>query len=366
MDRRQFIHACNAAGAASLLPVASLAQTSPTAPSRINHLVDTPEIEPGIPRLGLVAVGDVGTASLCEMAGNLSGFHRVIAINTDADALQEVDADRKIRVGRSKLLCRDPQQVARLALAAVPEIANAVAGLDMVLLVAGMGGGAGTGISPVVAQVLRQQGILTLGFAVMPFDFEGQERQATAQQGLLALQSQLPALIVARNTDIAQACHADTPMDRVLCQAPQAFAQLCRSIGQAVPSQQHNINFDIEDLRHLIVQHKGVGAFGSGAATMAHGAVVAAQKAMAHPLLGLQRLRQAQAALVTVESSPNTLMLRDMKSIMSTVRGQMEPDASVIYGTASGLMPAGEAFRVSIWAHGLGDFAARPAVRDTV
>ncbi len=344
----------------------SLAQTSLTTPSRINYLVDTPEIAPAIPRLGLVAVGGVGTVTLHEMAGNLSGFHRVIAINTDADALQGVQADRKIRVGHFTPSSRDPQQVAQLALAAVPEIAHALAGLDMVLLVAGMGGGAGTGISPVVAQVLRQQGILTLGFAVMPFDFEGQKRLAKAQQSLRGLRRELPALILARNTDIAQACDADTPMDRVLCQAPQAFAQLCRSIGQSVPSQQHNINFDIEDLRHLMGQHKGVGAFGSGAATVAHGAVVAAQKAIAHPLLGLQRLRQAQAALVTVESSPNTLMLSDLKSIMSLVRSHLPPDADVIYGTASGSMAAGEAFRVSIWAQGLGNFDARPAVRDTI
>lgn len=366
MDRRQFIHACYAAGAASLLPVVSFAQTSPTAPSRISYLVDTPEIEPAIPRLGLVAVGGVGMVTLYEMAENLSGFHRVIAINTDADALHGVQADRKIRVSHFTLSGRDPQQVAQLALADVPEIAHALAGLDMVLLVAGMGGGTGTSISPVVAQVLRQQGTLSLGFAVMPFDFEGQERLEKAQQGLRALGRELPALIVARNTDIVQACDADTPMDRVLCQAPQAFAQLCRSISQSVPSQQHNINFDIEDLRHLMVQHKGAGAFGSGATTVAHGAVVAAQKAIAHPLLGLQRLRQAQAALVTVESSPNTLRLIDSRNIMALVRSHMPPDADLIYGAAYGPMPAGEAFRVSIWAQGLGNFDARQAVRDTL
>lgn len=370
MDRRQFIHACNAAAAASLLPVVSLAQASQTAPKRINDRfndqTDTPEIELGIPRLGLVAVGGVGTASLREIASNLSGFHRVIAVNTDADALQEIRADRKIWVGRYTSSPDDPRQMTQLALAARSEIANAVAGLDMVLLVAGLGGGAGTGISPVVAQVLRQQGILTLGFAVMPFDFEGQERQTAAQQGLLALQNQLPALIVARNTDIAQGCDADAPMAEVLRQAPKVFVQLCRSIGQLVPSQQHNINLDIEDLRNIIVQHKGIGAFGSGATTVEQGAVVAAQNAIAHPLLGLQRLRQAQAALVTVASLPNTLMLRDVKSIMTLVRSHLPPNASVNYGAASGAMAAGEAFRVSIWVQGLGDFDARPAVRGMI
>lgn len=365
MDRRQFIRACNAAGAASLWPLASLAQAAPDGPHCIIEPIDMSDQVPDFMRLGLVAVGGVGSACLHEIAGNLRGFHRVIAINTDADALQAVQADRRIWVGRDTSSHRDPQQVTQLALAAQPEIANAVAGLDMVLLVAGLGGGAGTGISPVVAQVLRQQGILTLGFAVMPFDFEGQERQATAQQGLLTLQRHLPALIVARNTDIAQACEADTPMAEVICQAPQAFAQLCNSIGQSVPSQQHNINFDIEDLRHLIVQYKGVGSFGFGAATLEQGAVAAAQNAMAHPLLGLQRLRQAQAALVTVESTPNTLMLRDWKSIATLVRSHLPPDAFVIHSTAYGPMAAGEAFRVSIWAQGLGDFDTRPAVHCT-
>ena len=169
---------------------------------------------------------------------------------------------------------------------------------------------------------------------------------------------------MARNTDIAQTCDADTPMDSVLCQAPQAFAQLCRSIGQLLPKPQHIINFDTGDLQHVIMQHQGVGAFGWGAASAGQAAVVAAQKAMAHPLLGLQRLSQARAALVTVEALPNTLMLRDSKSIMTLVRSHLPPDADLICGTAYGPMAAGEAFRVSIWAHGLCDLDARPAVRD--
>lgn len=165
MHRRQFLQTLNAMGASIVLPASAFYEEGPTAisPTTKQALVaptNAVEVAQRIPKIGIVAVGRLGNAILNEIAGRLPYLSRAIAINTDIASLQRINADRKILVGDGTAMALDPLGARLLAKSSLPEIADAVAGLDMVLLVADMGSAAGSGISPMVAQMLREQAVM--------------------------------------------------------------------------------------------------------------------------------------------------------------------------------------------------------------
>lgn len=235
----------------------------------------------------------------------------------------------------------------------MPEIAHAVAGPDIVLLVAGMGGGAGTGVSPVVAQVLQEQNILTLGFAISPFSFEGERRHNTAQRGVRALGSHALGLIPVRNSDMEAAVDENALMESVMAQAPLAFIELCRSIANSVSRPDCITGVNLADLRHLVLGRPGHCAFGFGSASVAQGACVAADLAMDHPFLGLSSLQRASAALVAIEVPFHGLFLREARDIMLQVRQQLPANADILYSSVPAQPRDAHKFRVSILASGI-------------
>lgn len=279
MDRRLFIHTLNAVVACSVLTESELAAAMPSvAPAR---LIETTDGSRDFPKIGVVAVGGIGRSILSELASSLPYLHRTIAINTDARPI-------------------------------ITEIVGAVAGLDMVLLVAAMGDGTGTGISPVVAQVLLEQNILTLGLTLSP---------AQSDPTYAAL----------------------------------AFVQLCRSITNSVAAPDCITGIDFEDLRHLILGKEGWCAFGFGSASGVNGAQVAADLAMSHPFLEQGRLQRASAALVTIEVPPHGLFLREARDIMFQVRRHLPPNSDILYSSVSTTPVDRGDFRVSILASGIRD-----------
>ena len=217
MDRRQFLQAINTYGLGAVLPA-----------SVRNEL-----------RVGVVGVGGAGGNVLHHIAGKLPDKCHTVAINTSTDTLHRLNADRKIRVGdipdrpvRSDAVRR--LAVRRFAWAAIPGITEAVAGLDMVLLVAGMGGVAGTEISPVVAQVLREQNIFTLGFPIMPFNWEGERRTRIALHGASELDRYVHSLHPISNEGLAHAAGENATMGDVFNQASLAVLQHYRSVTRRV------------------------------------------------------------------------------------------------------------------------------------
>lgn len=321
MDRRLFMHTLNAVVACSVLTESALAGATPSvAPT---HLIETTDGNRDFPKIGVVAVGDISHSILSDLASSLPYLHRTIGINTDAPALQQIKADRKIRVGNFSLPSHDPQLAKLHAKSIIQEIVDAVAGLDMVLLVAGKGGSAGTGILPVVAQVLREQNILTLGFTLSPFDFEGEKLQTIVQ---------------------SDPTHS-----------PLAFIQLCRSITNSVATPDCIIGIDFADLRHLILGKEGQCAFAFGSASGVNGAQAAVDLAMRHPFLGQGRLQRASAALVAIEVPPNTLFLREAREIMFQVRRYLPPNSDILYSSVSTTPVDRDDFRVAILASGIRD-----------
>lgn len=361
MDRRQFIQTLNALSVGSAAPAMALAkpqQTVIVANATATEPISAGEaslVDCDRTKIGVIAIGGISRSILRNLHNRLTYPFRTIAIDTDADSLQRVSADRKIWVGCGPVRERDPHGVRILSNAVVPEIADAVAGLDLILLMAGMGGGAGTGISPVVAKVLRQQKILTLCVAVAPFDFEGEKRQKAAQLGIHDLGTHGHALIPIRNSDMALVVDQNGGVDSAMAHAPLAFIQICRSITNSMAPQPDYLGgVDFHDLKRHILSPVGHGAFGFGSASgIHHGVQAATELAINHPFLGQRRLQQASAVLVAVEASPGLLFLRDSKDVSSRIRSVLPPNSSVLYSNVYTKPDDGHDFRVSILASGI-------------
>ena len=232
MHRRQVMQIIHAVGASVALPASAFygESASVIAHESTQTLNGPDEAARDSPKVGIVAVGGLGCAVLSDLSGHIPYLNRSIAADTDASALHRAKADRKILVGDGNALALHHQAAQRLAQSSLREIANSVAGLDMVLLVAGMGGAAGTGIAPVVAQILRDQNILTVAFATLPFSAESLQRKLTARAGIRALRVHTHALLPFANGNAEQAAKTGALFTSAPSQASLAFSQLCRGI----------------------------------------------------------------------------------------------------------------------------------------
>ena len=361
MDRRQFLQTLNFVGASFILPRSEGYDegSSIVLPTTTQPLIaPTYAVEDAadgwvIPKVGVVAVGGLGGTILNDLAGRLPYLNRAIAINTEVASLQWVKADRKILVDDLKALPNNPHAARLLAQSYLPEIAEAVAGLDMVLLVAEMSDAAGSGISPMVAQMLREQDILTLAFATLPFNFESQQRKQIAQIGIRELRVRVNALLTFANKNIERAGEENASRAVVSSQAALAIDQLWRTILNPV-CRPGFVNIDFEDLRHNILSHEGDCAFGFGSASGVNGAEAATRKAIDHPLLGQHRLQRATAALIAVRSSRQDFVLKESKHALKGIRNQLPPDAWVIYGAYHD-DTLGNEITVSVLASGIRD-----------
>ena len=330
MYRRQFLQTLNAFGADIVLPAWAFYGEDASV------LTPTSAVEVAgsgwdIPKVGVVAVGGQGCAILNELAGRLPYLGLSVAIDTDVASLLRVKADRKVLVGDGNVLPLNSHAARRLAKSSTPEIADAVAGLDMVLLVTGMGGAAGTGIAPLVAQMLRGQDILTLAFATLPSSFESQKRQQNAQTGIRELRVHVNALLPFSNRNIVRVAGEGASFTSVSSPPALVFEKLWRGILNPV-CRPGRVNIDFDDLRHNILSHEGDCAFGFGSASGAGGAAVAALRAIDHPLLGQHQLQRASALLVAVRASRQVLQSGGTTAAMRSIRKQLSQDPWIIYG----------------------------------
>lgn len=205
MDRRHFLHAVNVFGVGTVMPTLPCSEY----------------------RVGIVAVGGAGGNVLNDLAGCLPRRCRTVAINTQSSSFHRLIADRRISIDGtpSQFVMSDDSRrltVQRRAQSAVGEIADAVNGLNLVALVAGMGGVAGTEISPIAAQVLRHQNICTVGIPIMPFHFEGERRSDIAREGAAKLGRHVHSLIPISNETFAQAAGENASMADVFNQVSLA------------------------------------------------------------------------------------------------------------------------------------------------
>ena len=300
----------------------------------------------------VVGVGGGGGNAINNMlAKGIEGVE-FVAVNTDSQALQVNDSPIKIQIGRdlTKGLGAGarPSVGADAAMENHREIEAALEGSDMVFITAGMGGGTGTGAAPIVAELARKMGILTVAVVTMPFDCEGRKRLRTAEQGVEHLRDAVDTLIIIPNERLLDMADDETTLTDAFVLADDVLYNATRGISDLITV--HGlINLDFADVRTTMVKG-GTALMGSATATGDKRAETAAQEAISSPLLGGVSIKGARNLLVNITAGPS-LGIREATQATSVIQHEAGEEAEVILGAV--IDPAmDEDMRVTVIATG--------------
>jgi cell division protein FtsZ len=301
----------------------------------------------------VAGVGGGGTNAVNRMVdAGLSGVE-FIAVNTDAQALMGCDADVKIHIGsaatRGLGAGADPAVGLAAAQESRDELKEALKGADMIFVTAGEGGGTGTGGAPVVAELGRELGALTVGVVTKPFNFEGRKRSQQAEQGIESLRDRLDTLIVIENDRLLQVVERQTSVvdafrmaDDVLRQGVQGITDLITVPGL--------VNLDFADVR-TIMREAGSALMGIGVASGDNRASEAARSAVSSPLLE-SSIEGATGILLNITGGPD-IGLFEVNEAAEVVTSAADANANVIFGAVID-DAMGEEVRVTVIATGFG------------
>jgi cell division protein FtsZ len=282
-----------------------------------------------------------------------------IAANTDVQALRRNQAKVQLQLGsditKGLGAGADPEIGRAAAMEDRDRIAELIRGADMLFLTAGMGGGTGTGAAPVVAQVAKELGILTVAVVTKPFSFEG-KRQRIAQEGLEQLTEHVDSLIVIPNDKLMQVLGEDITVDDAFRSANDVLHGAVAGIAEII-SCPGMINVDFADVR-TVMSEMGMAMMGSACAAGVDRARVAAEQAVACPLLEDINIRDARGVLVNISAAKGTLKMKEMHEVMNTIRAFTADSATVIVGAVFDDDLSDE-LRVTLVATGLGAAANR-------
>ena len=359
MDRRLFIKTLTAL----TTPLAtaengSARETLSDAPLSSTNLLSTPadtlsdEDSTYIPKIGVITIGGAGGCVLADLYQTLPHLNRLITIDTSAGALHDVVSDRKILIECASTIWSGNTDALRAqANNTRVEIAEAVAGLDIAFIVAGMGGAAGTVTSPVVAEVLKANSILAIGVAIMPFDIEGELRQKVALAGARALGVATNAVFPVSNKLLAMSVQRDGYKS---INASTIFERLYSGVISPI-TKPGLVTVDADDLKIIKSSH-GLAALGYGVAVGENAAVEAAQAAIVDPSLGEHQLRSASSFWVSIEGPPkNRMKFRAVNSILKTIQntvGDVGHQQDIVFGATYSESLVDE-FKVTILAGGV-------------
>jgi cell division protein FtsZ len=301
----------------------------------------------------VVGVGGGGTNAVNRMVdAGLSGVE-FIAVNTDAQALMVCDADVKIHIGsaatRGLGAGADPAVGLAAAQESRDELKEALKGADMIFVTAGEGGGTGTGGAPIVAELGRELGALTVGVVTKPFNFEGRKRSQQAEQGIESLRDRLETLIVIENDRLLQVVEKQTSVvdafrmaDDVLRQGVQGITDLITVPGL--------VNLDFADVR-TIMREAGSALMGIGTASGDNRAAEAARAAVSSPLLE-SSIEGATGILLNITGGPD-IGLFEVNEAAEVVTSAADVNANVIFGAVID-DAMGDEVRVTVIATGFG------------
>ncbi|GHB30928.1 cell division protein FtsZ [Salinicola rhizosphaerae] len=301
----------------------------------------------------VIGVGGGGGNAVNHMVeSNIEGVEFICA-NTDAQALKRVAAKTVLQLGgeitKGLGAGANPEVGRQAAMEDRERIAEMLQGADMVFITAGMGGGTGTGGAPVVAQVAKELGILTVAVVTRPFPFEGPKRMRAAEEGMKALSEYVDSLITIPNEKLlsvlgknASLLTAFSAANDVLLGAVQGIAELITSPGI--------INVDFADVR-TVMSEMGMAMMGTGAATGENRAREAAEKAIRSPLLEDIDLHGARGILVNITAGPD-LSIGEFNDVGATVQEFASQDATIVVGTSIDMEMSDE-LRVTVVAAGL-------------
>jgi len=299
----------------------------------------------------VIGVGGAGGNAVRHMMR--SGIKGVdfICANTDIQALTATEAPVQIRLGNSGLGAgAKPEQGRAAAELAREEIRAALNGANMVFITAGMGGGTGTGAGPVVAEVAKELGILTVGVVTKPFSFEGTRRLKSAEEGIVELAKHVHSLIVVLNEKLYELMGEDATQDDCFKEADNVLYNACAGIAEII-NVHGDINVDFEDVKTVMGEY-GQAMMGTAVASGQDRARVAAEQAIACPLLEGVDLNGARGILVNVTAS-RSLKMTETKLINEIISSYASKDAHFIFGSAFD-ESMGDSLRVTVVATGLG------------
>ena len=298
----------------------------------------------------VVGVGGAGGNAVQHMINKGVSGVEFIAANTDAQALSHSDAHNIIQIGDTGLGAGMRPDIGRqLAEQSRERIEDALRGAHMVFIAAGMGGGTGTGAAPIVAEVAKSLGALTVAVVSKPFSYEGQKCMEIAEEGLEALSAHVDSLIVILNEKLEE-IYEDDSMIEWLQHADDVLNNAVAGIAEIINVRGH-INVDFNDVK-TIMGEQGKAMMGTAVASGVDRARIAAEQAVASPLLDGIDLSGARGVLVNVTASRG-LKGKELKEVMATVRAFASPDATIAQGIAYD-DSMGEDIRVTVVATGLG------------
>jgi len=298
----------------------------------------------------VVGVGGAGGNAVQHMIRRGVDGVEFICMNTDAGALQRSAASQNLQLGSSGLGAgAKPEIGAASAQEARARIADSLQGAHMVFITAGMGGGTGTGAAPIVAQVAKEMGILTVGVISKPFDFEGVKRLKVAEEGAHELENHVDSLIVVLNEKLFEVMGEDAEFDKAFACADDVLHNAVSGIAEII-NVQGLINVDFEDVK-TVMGEQGKAMMGTATVSGMDRARLAAEAAVASPLLEGVDLSGARGVLVNITAS-RSLKLSETREVMAAIRGYAADDATVIFGTVYD-DSLGDALRVTVVATGL-------------
>jgi cell division protein FtsZ len=310
-------------------------------------------------QIKVIGVGGGGGNAVDHMISRSVQGVEFICANTDAQSLSRSTAHKTIQLGATGLGAGSkPDKGRDAAELAVKEIRAAIEGAHMLFITAGMGGGTGTGAAPVIARVAKEMGILTVGVVTKPFDWEGGRRMTNAESGLTELEANVDSLIVVLNEKLLDVLGDDVSQDEAFAHANDVLKNAVGGIAEII-NEYGNVNVDFEDVR-TVMGEPGKAMMGTAVAAGPDRARIAAEQAVACPLLEGVDLSGAKGVLVLVTASRGSLKLKESKEALIAIQAYASPEAHVIYGAAYD-ESLGDQMRVTVVATGL----SRPGARRT-
>jgi cell division protein FtsZ len=295
-------------------------------------MADLEDGQSGIPVIRVIGVGGAGGNAINTMIeSGLEGIE-LIAVNTDVHELRKCKASKRLQIGES--LTRGlgagshPQLGQQSAIHDSERLLPLITGADMIFIVAGLGGGTGTGASPVIAEIARNDGALTAALATRPFHFEGRARATKARDGLKELRNSADSLIVIPNQRVLELVDRNTSLVDAFNISNSLICHIVLNISSLITGG-GLISIDFADM-HTIMARSGNAMIGVGEASGENKARKAAEKAITSPLLEVP-METARKVLVNISGNLD-LGMKEVEEVMKIVHDAVEPDAAIIFG----------------------------------
>lgn len=316
----------------------------------------------GLAKIKVIGVGGAGGNAVIHMINHEIQGAEFICANTDSQALDRAKGSTILKLGdnvtRGLGAGADPR-VGRAAAerdrAAIEEL---LAGADMIFITAGMGGGTGTGAAPVIAEIAKELGALTVAVVTKPFNFEGHKRKAAAEQGIAELVEEVDSLITIPNQKLMDILGRKTSMEEAFAKADDILKGAVQGISDIIMKPGY-INVDFADVK-TVMSEKGIAMMGTGQSSADERGIDAASQAVSSELLEDIELKDARGILVNITAKSPTMA--DFDEVDSVIRDFTADDATIIYGTVMEDSMDEEELLVTVVATGVNQKTATLAV----